>query len=87
MVGVAIQMVIEGGKLTYHHLRNAVFTATGEPDGTFSDIPQVDRTLRGTSHYLIMRWMRRLARLSSERLVRQRVDHAEDPRRGLSGLA
>ena len=57
-------MVIEGGKLTYHHLRNAVFTATGEPDGTFSDIPQVDRTLRGTSHYLIMRWMRRLARRS-----------------------
>jgi hypothetical protein len=43
---VAIQRVIEGGKLTYHHLRNAVFTAAGEPDGTFSDTPQVDRTLK-----------------------------------------
>jgi hypothetical protein len=35
--GVAIQMVIEGGKLTCHHFRNAVFTATGESDGTFCD--------------------------------------------------
>jgi hypothetical protein len=60
--GGAIQMVIEGGKLTHHHFRNAVFTASDD------DTPQVDRTLRGTSYYLIMRWMRRLARLSSERL-------------------
>jgi hypothetical protein len=57
-------MVIEGGNLTYHHLRNAVFTATGEPDGTFSDTPQVTALwghLPGTPHYFIMRWVRRLA--------------------------